>query len=108
MTLFRDGRAFTAQVREKGNLRHTLAAMLGGREEKRSFGFILWLVALVTLTPIVGQPAALLAFVLLYLMVWGGYRIHWAALYTLAGAAALYFLYDQLLHVPWVPPIFFD
>ena len=57
----------------------------------------------------VGRPqVALIGAIVTYLVARGRYKWHWAALYGAVAWLILYGLYDRVLHVLWVPPMFFN
>ncbi|NQV55695.1 MAG: tripartite tricarboxylate transporter permease [Rhodospirillales bacterium] len=106
--IYRDFAEWRARVADCGGKLSRAAATAFGAEEHRSALFILCVVALVALTPIIGQQPALIAFVFLYLLTWGRFSLGWAALYAAGAWGVLYFLYDKLLHVPWMLPFFME
>jgi putative tricarboxylic transport membrane protein len=75
---------------------------------KRGGVFYLWMLGVVLATLVIGQFVALLAFVLLYLRVWG--KVSWlvAVLYTIASAAVLYLLFNLVVPVMWQESPFFS
>ncbi len=74
----------------------------------RGLLFYLWLVGILVGTLIIGQYLALLAFVLLYLLIWGKAPPWIAALYTVACAVILYIVFNLVVPVLWHESPFFE
>ncbi len=70
--------------------------------------FLAGVAAIIAITPLVGQQVALIGAIVIYLVARGRYKWHWAALYGAVAWLLLFGLYDQVLHVLWVPPMFFN
>ncbi|MPY70260.1 MAG: tricarboxylate transporter [Alphaproteobacteria bacterium] len=75
---------------------------------RRGSAFYLWMVAIVAATLVIGQYFALLAFVALYLRIWG--RAGWAlvAAYTFGSGVVLYLLFNLVVPVLWHESPFFS
>ena len=69
--------------------------------------FIAWLLGVVAVTHIAGQPVALPLFMTLYLIVWGKCKWWFAITYGVAGWVFLYAMFAQLIAVMWHPSVLF-
>jgi hypothetical protein len=66
-----------------------------------------WLVGIMVATFFAGQFVAIPLYMVLYLILWGGYRWPFAVVYGLGGLAILYGFYDRILHVFFYPSVLF-
>jgi len=76
-------------------------------EERGQILAFLTFAGLAVAIPVIGQVAAILAFVVFYLMVWGRYGLLATAIYTAAIGLFIYGLYDRVLHVAFQPSLIF-
>ena len=80
-------------------------------QARRMTQFYLWLAGILVATIVIGQLAALTLFIAAYLYYWGGYRARskvWIPLvYAGCGAAFLYLVFDQVIHITWYPSLLF-
>lgn len=74
----------------------------------KSLEFLAFLAAMIALTPLIGQIAAILIFVAAYLKRWGRFPLWQVALYTLIAYLLLFGIYDKILHVPFALPFFIE
>ncbi|MEO4043621.1 tripartite tricarboxylate transporter permease [Hoeflea sp. CAU 1731] len=74
--------------------------------DKRSLIFLLWLAALIAVAYFLGQPAALIGFVALYLWRWGDFRPPVVLAYVGGAALVLYLVYEKVLFIRWWDPVF--
>ncbi|WP_226781378.1 tripartite tricarboxylate transporter permease [Oceaniglobus trochenteri] len=72
---------------------------------RRAVAFFAYLGAMLLVAVLVGQKIAIVAFVLAYLVRWGGYRGGRVALYGLACWAVLILFYDRIVHIFWFRPV---
>ncbi|MFH1488217.1 MAG: tripartite tricarboxylate transporter permease [Pseudomonadota bacterium] len=66
-----------------------------------------WILGVMAVTFVAGQFVAIPLYIVLYLIVWGGYRWPFALVYGAGGLAILYGFYDQVLHVFFYPSLLF-
>jgi hypothetical protein len=76
------------------------------REVVRSIWFFLCLTGMLLVTLVLGQHAALISFIVFYLVVWGHYRWPLALTYAALGLAFLVGMFDFLSPTVWYPAIF--
>lgn len=74
----------------------------------RGLLFYLWLIGILVGTLVIGQFLALLAFVALYLLIWGKAKPWIVALYTLGCAVVLYVIFNLVVPVLWHESPFFE
>jgi len=74
----------------------------------RALEFFGYLLGILLVTLVVGQIAALVAFIAIYLRRWGGYNWKVALGYAAGGWVFLYGFYDQVMHIFWHPSLFED
>jgi hypothetical protein len=74
-------------------------------ELTRTLKFFGWLAGIVIVTVLLGQHVALPAFVLLYLLVWGGYGWKLALTYAAASLGILVLLFDYMSPTLWYPAL---
>ncbi|MCC2098575.1 MAG: hypothetical protein KDJ29_16890, partial [Hyphomicrobiales bacterium] len=83
----------------------TQQAIAGGGTDaypiSRGIIFYCWLVAILLAMLVIGQFLALLAFVALYLLVWGKVKWWIAALYTAGCGILLYIVFNLVVPVLW-------
>lgn len=75
-------------------------------ETLRALAFLASLGVVVLVAYYFGQPAALLGFVVLYLLIAGRQRPLTVLLYSLGAAAVLYFIYDRTLRIRWLDAVY--
>lgn len=106
--LFFDIRAAIRFVGDNGGLAGAFAAA----SQKAVFGsaaiFFLYLLAVLLATLVIGQVAALVGFIALYLWRWGGYGWKVSAGYAAAGWLLLYVFYDRIMSILWHPSLLSD
>ena len=105
--VWRDATDLRTAIAEAGTLR---AAARAGSERalfRRSCQFLGYLLALLLIALLIGQGAALAAFIALYLWRWGSFGWKLIAAYTVSAMAFLYIFYDQVLHIEWLSPLLF-
>ena len=71
----------------------------------KSAEFLGYLLGVLLLAMVAGQVIALLAFVLLYLLRWGGYSWKISLLYTAGVWIALFGFYDKTMNILWHPSL---
>ena len=76
------------------------------REVVRSIWFFVWLTGILAVTLVFGQHAALVGFIVFYLVVWGHYGWSLALAYAALGLAFLVGMFDFLSPTVWYPAIF--
>lgn len=103
IAVIRDGGALRVYVKGDGGSLREIFKGFATPDFRRAAAFFAWTAAVVALAPVVGQQVALIGFVLLYLLVWGGFRWYWAALYAAISWIFMHALYERLLHVAWIP-----
>jgi len=74
-------------------------------ELTRTLKFFGWLACIVIVTVLLGQHVAMPAFVLLYLLVWGGYGWKLALTYAAASLGILVLLFDYMSPTIWYPAL---
>ena len=79
----------------------SLAALTGHELLTRAAAQIAWLVGLTVLIHLIGMLPAAFVFIFAYTLVEGRMRTAHAALLALAYAAAMFLLFDRILHMPW-------
>lgn len=101
--------AITRDLHDRKALPVTSGALgTGGKPITRGLYFYLWLVGVFAAMFVIGQYFALLAFVFLYLIVWGDAKWWIAALYTAACALILYVVFNLVVPVLWYQSPFFE
>lgn len=73
----------------------------------KPFGLLAALCGLIVLVHLIGQVPSILIFVFSYLALWARYALWKSALYTIASAFILIFLYENVLNVRWHQPLLF-
>jgi len=101
---WREARAGPPAV--KGEAPSTTVLFGLSREVVRSIWFFLWLTGILLATLVLGQHAALVGFVVFYLVVWGHYRWSFALAYAALGLAFLVGMFDFLSPTVWYPATF--
>jgi len=76
-------------------------------DERPEILAFLTFVALAVAIPVLGQVAAIIAFTVFYLMVWGRYGLLATAIYTAVVGLFVYGLYHRVLHVAFEPSLIF-
>lgn len=107
LAIHRDGRLLWRKAGAGTGLWRAASQAFSRAEEGRSVHFLLWVVALIGLTPVLGQRVALLLFVPAYLFAWGRFRPLTVLLYTAGVWGLIELLYDQILNTRWLPSILF-
>ena len=106
--LYFDIRAAFRFVGDNGGLTGALTAS----SQKAVLGsagiFFLYLLAVLLATLVVGQVAALVGFIGLYLWRWGGYGWKVSIGYAVAGWLLLYIFYDWVMSILWHPSLLSD
>ena len=98
-----DARQSVTAISQAGGLGSALRVA----QEKAVLGpailFFVYVVVMVAMSGVVGQIAAMVLFIMIYLWRWGGYGWKMVLGYGLSAWIYLYVFYDRIMHVYWKP-----
>lgn len=98
-----DGRQSVIAISQAGGIGSALRAA----EEKAVLGpallFFFYVVVMVAISGVVGQIAAMVLFIMIYLWRWGEYGWKMVLGYGLSAWIYLYVFYDRVMHIYWKP-----
>jgi hypothetical protein len=107
VVLVRDCLIVRGETAEAGGRLSSVVAIAQDRALlKKASIFLVYLLAMVLLSFVVGQIAAICFFIVLYLRLWGGYSWRLSLGYSVGGWAVLYGFYGKIMSIFWMPSLF--